>query len=384
MSTSRIDDAPSRLDPVLECEPGEARRVLAEKTFRSAIAFERKRSDRSREPFLLMLVTAGANEHKTSDSRLLEKIAPVLLQSTRETDMVGWYKDRSSVGALFTGLALDDRDLIRSTILGRLSSILENQLSVQEFNRIHISFHFFPDDWTGDRSGGSTDRVLYPDIIHPGTRRQSRLMMKRAIDVLGSALTLIVCFPLFLVIALAIKLTSKGPVFFRQTRVGQYGRQFVLYKFRTMYVNSDQSVHREYVTRLIANQAERKPAAGQGDGVYKLTNDTRITRVGRILRRSSLDELAQILNVLKGDMSLVGPRPAIPYELEAYQSWHRRRVLEAKPGVTGLWQVTGRSLVRFDEMVRLDLRYAVSWSLWLDLKILLLTPLAVLRGAGAY
>jgi lipopolysaccharide/colanic/teichoic acid biosynthesis glycosyltransferase len=384
VSTSRIDDPPTRLDPVLECEPGEARRVLAEKTFRSAIAFERKRTERSREPFLLMLVTAGANGHKASDSRLLEKIAPVLLQSTRETDMVGWYKDRSSVGALFTGLALDDREMIRSTILGRLSSILENQLPLEEFNRIHISFHFFPDDWTGDRSGGSTDRVLYPDIIHPGSRRQSRLMMKRAIDVLGSALTLIVCFPLFLVIALAIKLTSKGPVFFRQTRVGQYGRQFVLYKFRTMYVNSDPSVHREYVTRLIANQAERKPAEGQGRGVYKLTNDSRITRVGRILRRSSLDELPQILNVLKGDMSLVGPRPAIPYELEAYQTWHRRRVLEAKPGVTGLWQVTGRGLVRFDEMVRLDLRYAVSWSLWLDLKILLLTPLAVLRGAGAY
>ena len=170
----------------------------------------------------------------------------------------------------------------------------------------------------------------------------------------------------------------------RQTRVGQFGRHFVLYKFRTMHVNSDQAVHREYVTKLIANQAERKPAEGQGDGVYKLTNDKRITRVGRLLRRSSLDELPQILNVLKGDMSLVGPRPAIPYELEAYQTWHRRRVLEAKPGVTGLWQVTGRSLVRFDEMVRLDLRYAVSWSLWLDMKILLLTPRAVFRGAGAY
>ncbi len=384
MSTPRIDDAPCTVDPVRECEPGEARRVLAEKTFRSAISFERKRTERSREPFLLMLVTAGANEPNAADSRLLEKIAPVLLQATRETDIVGWHKDRSSVGALFTGLALDDRQLIRSTILGRLSSILENQLPVGEFNRIQISFHFFPDDWTGNRSGGSSDRVLYPDLTNPGTRRQSRLLMKRAIDLLGSALTLIVCCPLFLVIALAIKLTSKGPVFFRQTRVGQYGRQFVLYKFRTMYVNSDPSVHREYVTRLIANQAERKSADGQGDGVYKLTNDTRITRVGKLLRRSSLDELPQILNVLIGDMSLVGPRPAIPYELEAYQTWHRRRVLEAKPGVTGLWQVTGRSLVRFDEMVRLDLRYAVSWSLWLDLKILLLTPAAVLRGAGAY
>jgi lipopolysaccharide/colanic/teichoic acid biosynthesis glycosyltransferase len=157
-----------------------------------------------------------------------------------------------------------------------------------------------------------------------------------------------------------------------------------LFKFRSMYTNSDQGIHREYVTQLIANQAERKPAGEQGGGVFKLTNDPRITRVGRMLRRSSLDELPQILNVLKGDMSLVGPRPPIPYELSAYQTWHRRRVLEARPGVTGLWQVTGRSQVRFDEMVRLDLRYATTWTLWLDLKILLRTPLAVFRGAGAF
>ena len=384
MSTRRIQDAPSTVDPVLDCGPGEARRILAEKTFRSAIAFERKRTERSREPFLLMMVSAGPNEEQAAGSGLLEQIAVVLLQATRETDVVGWYKDRNAVGALFTGLALDDRQLIRTTILGRLSSILENELPVEEFNRIRISFHFFPDEWNGDRSGGSSDRVLYPDLTNPGTGRQSGLMMKRLIDVLGSVLILIGCLPLYLAMALAIKLTSKGPVLFRQTRVGQFGRHFVLYKFRTMHVNSDQAVHREYVTKLIANQAERKPAEGQGDGVYKLTNDKRITRVGRLLRRSSLDELPQILNVLKGDMSLVGPRPAIPYELEAYQTWHRRRVLEAKPGVTGLWQVTGRSLVRFDEMVRLDLRYAVSWSLWLDMKILLLTPRAVFRGAGAY
>jgi len=118
--------------------------------------------------------------------------------------------------------------------------------------------------------------------------------------------------------------------------------------------------------------------------VYKLTNDRRITAVGKYLRRTSLDELPQIFNVFLGEMSLVGPRPAIPYELAAYQTWHRRRILEAKPGITGLWQVTGRSLVKFDDMVRLDLRYATSWSLWLDLIILLRTPAAVLRGAGAY
>jgi lipopolysaccharide/colanic/teichoic acid biosynthesis glycosyltransferase len=151
-----------------------------------------------------------------------------------------------------------------------------------------------------------------------------------------------------------------------------------------MYVNNDHLVHQKFVTEMIANDAERQPASKNDDGVFKLKNDTRITRVGRFLRRTSLDELPQLLNVLKGDMSLVGPRPAIPYELAAYQTWHRRRVLEARPGITGVWQVTGRSRVRFDEMVRMDLRYAMAWSPWLDLKILLRTPLAVIRGTGAY
>jgi lipopolysaccharide/colanic/teichoic acid biosynthesis glycosyltransferase len=118
--------------------------------------------------------------------------------------------------------------------------------------------------------------------------------------------------------------------------------------------------------------------------VYKITNDKRITPIGKFLRRTSLDELPQFLNVLWGDMSLVGPRPPIPYELAAYQTWHRRRLLDVKPGITGLWQVTGRSTVKFDEMVRLDLRYATSWTPWLDLRILLQTPLAVIKGSGAY
>jgi lipopolysaccharide/colanic/teichoic acid biosynthesis glycosyltransferase len=115
-----------------------------------------------------------------------------------------------------------------------------------------------------------------------------------------------------------------------------------------------------------------------------MKNDSRVTRVGKFLRRSSLDELPQLLNVFTGEMSLVGPRPAIPYELAAYQTWHRRRVLEAKPGITGIWQVAGRSRVQFDDMVRMDLRYAMAWTPWLDLKILLRTPLAVIRGSGAY
>jgi lipopolysaccharide/colanic/teichoic acid biosynthesis glycosyltransferase len=184
-----------------------------------------------------------------------------------------------------------------------------------------------------------------------------------------------------LIIAAMVKASSKGPVLFKQHRVGQYGRRFTFLKFRSMRTDNDSSVHREYVTKLIAGEAERVQASANGTGVYKLANDNRITPIGMLLRKTSLDELPQIFNVLKGDMSLVGPRPPIPYELAAYQTWHRRRVLEVKPGITGLWQVTGRSRVKFDDMVRLDLRYATSWSPWLDLKILLRTPGAVIKGA---
>jgi lipopolysaccharide/colanic/teichoic acid biosynthesis glycosyltransferase len=200
-------------------------------------------------------------------------------------------------------------------------------------------------------------------------------------DIFGSALLLILCAPLLAIIAAAVKVSSRGPVLFKQDRIGQYGRRFTFLKFRSMRADNDPSVHKEYVTKLIAGEAERMPAQGEGNGVYKLAQDTRITRIGRFLRKTSLDELPQFVNVLRGDMSLVGPRPPIPYELAAYQTWHRRRLLEVKPGITGLWQVTGRSRVKFDDMVRLDLRYAMSWSPWLDVKILARTPGAVVKGA---
>jgi lipopolysaccharide/colanic/teichoic acid biosynthesis glycosyltransferase len=151
-----------------------------------------------------------------------------------------------------------------------------------------------------------------------------------------------------------------------------------------MYVDNDCGVHKEFVMRLIASHPVSKGQSESERSVYKLTNDKRITRVGRILRRTSLDELPQFLNVLMGDMSLVGPRPPIPYELAAYQTWHRHRLLGVKPGITGLWQVLGRSSIRFDEMVRLDLRYASTWTPWLDFRILLRTPKAVIKGTGAY
>jgi len=151
-----------------------------------------------------------------------------------------------------------------------------------------------------------------------------------------------------------------------------------------MHVDCDATVHKEFVTKLISSNNGNQNGTGNGSNVYKLTNDPRITRVGKFIRRTSLDELPQFFNVIKGDMSLVGPRPPIPYELAAYQTWHRRRLLGVKPGITGLWQVMGRSSVEFDDMVRLDLRYASTWTPWLDFKILMRTPLAVIRGSGAY
>jgi len=148
-------------------------------------------------------------------------------------------------------------------------------------------------------------------------------------------------------------------------------------------MENDAAAHKNYVRQLIAGEAERHAANGNGEGVYKLAGDPRITRVGSLLRRTSMDELPQLINVLRGDMSLVGPRPPIDYEVDEYDAWHLRRLLEAKPGLTGLWQVSGRSRVSFDDMVRLDLRYAKTWSPWLDLKILLQTPKAVIAGDGA-
>jgi lipopolysaccharide/colanic/teichoic acid biosynthesis glycosyltransferase len=348
------------------------------------IAVERKRTERSRKPFLLMLLDAGNPQNSTKNGRALNSIVPVLLSSIRETDVVGWYTDGVTIGAIFTGLLAEDKTSILSTILTRVSTTLRDKLTFEQFSQISIAFHFYPDDWDHDGSGRPSNPALYPDLSSRDNQRKSMLGMKRLMDIIGSALALLLCTPLFLVMAFAIKVSSKGPVLFRQQRVGRHGRCFSFLKFRSMHIGNDPTIHREYVTKLIAGRAEREGSNRNGEGVYKLTNDRRVTRLGKILRRTSLDELPQLLNVLEGHMSLVGPRPAIPYEVAAYETWHRRRVLEVKPGITGSWQVNGRSRVKFDEMVRLDLQYARSWSPWMDINILLRTPAAVLRGGGAH
>ena len=382
MRSLRIDNIPAADNPFFDAVSLGEREILNEKNFKRTIAVERKRSERSQEPFLLMLVDVGSNPDSKESQQVLDRMMPVLTGCCRDTDVIGWYRERGTVGVMFTALMLTDKDLILTTILNRISSMLRDELTFDQFNQVNLSFHFFPDDWDQAGPKGPTNITLYPDLMNPSDRKRTLLLVKRSIDMMVSAIGLALLSPVLLTIAVAIKLTSRGPVLFRQERVGQYGRLFTVLKFRSMYTQSDNSVHKDYVMKLIRNEAH--PTNAEGTGVYKLTNDRRITPLGKFLRRVSLDELPQIFNVLWGDMSLVGPRPAIPYELAAYQIWHRRRILEAKPGITGLWQVTSRSTVKFDEMVRLDLRYATSWSLWLDLKILLMTPAAVIKGSGAY
>lgn len=378
MSSFRVKKSAISTNPFSFSGNTETPGLLSAEVFRHKISVERKRTERTGEPFLLVLVVRTA-ESKTD---LLQRAAQLLLEAGRETDSAGWYSEDTVAGMLFTGLPGSARGPLLETIMARLDRVFHRGLPAVEIADLTLSFHFFPDDWQAEGATEAGNAVLYPDLHDLEHRRQALLVLKRAIDIAGSAAGLLVLCPLLLVLAATIKLTSPGPVLFRQQRVGQYGRSFDFLKFRSMRTGNDPKIHQHYVQRLIAHPED--PSLRGKDGTYKITSDPRITRIGRFLRRTSLDELPQLWNVLCGSMSLVGPRPAISYELEAYQTWHRRRLLEAKPGMTGLWQVEGRSRVSFDEMVRLDLRYAMQWSPWLDLKILWRTPLAVLRGKGAY
>ncbi|MDD5542162.1 MAG: sugar transferase [Acidobacteriia bacterium] len=219
------------------------------------------------------------------------------------------------------------------------------------------------------------------DLGEPGIYGWRR-SLKRIFDTVAASTVLFLLSPILLLLAAAIKLDSEGPVFYKQQRVGENGRLFYMLKFRSMKSGSDPEPHKKRVAHLIEQNAGIDPEAAPSERTLKLVNDPRVTRVGRFIRKTSLDELAQLINVLRGEMSLVGPRPAISYEVELYKDWHRRR-FEAIPGMTGMWQVKGRNRVSFDEMVRMDLDYIQNQSIWLDIKILLLTPMAVLTGRGA-
>lgn len=357
-------------------------RVFREEIFRNLLVLERRRAQRSRKPFVLMLLQT-ANE-KGSMENLRNEVLDCLGCSVRETDLIGWYTENSICGIIFTEVSLSGEVPITETLKAKIFASLEMYLGKDKISDIAISAHLFPDDSDREPPDPIADSKLYPDIERLGLRKRVALAVKRAIDVVASAGILLLMSPVLALIALLIKVTSEGPVLFRQERLGMRGARFNCLKFRTMYNDCDSRIHQEYVHQFIIGKTQPDEKGSPTSGLYKIKEDHRVTPIGRFLRKASLDEFPQLWNVLRGEMSLVGPRPPLLYEFKAYDVWHRRRVLEVKPGVTGLWQVSGRSRMRFEEMVRLDLQYAQSWSLWLDVKILAATPLAVCSGEGAY
>ena len=388
-SFSRIE-LPGQTEPELKIprsnsfrpsEVGHHEDVLAENVFHSMLTLERRRAERSRKPFVLMLL--DANLEKGIAEEILRQAVDIVVASKRETDLVGWYKQGAILGIIFTEVSLDGEIPITETLRAKIETAFVKHLGRDRAAMIAISVHIFPESWDRDGSGWIADSKLYPDLKRKSSRKRLPLVIKRVIDIVGSAALLLVLSPFLTLIMALIKLTSKGPVIYKQERLGRFGARFKCLKFRTMYSNNDPKIHQEYVQKFIAGKDGLNNSEGSDKPVYKLVKDPRITFIGALLRKTSLDELPQFWNVLRGDMSLVGPRPPVPYEFEVYDIWHRRRVLEVKPGVTGLWQVSGRNRTRFDEMVRLDLRYCQTWSIWLDLKILLATPKAVFNGGGA-
>jgi len=348
------------------------------------LALERRRAERSRQPFVLMLLDTSAVDTDQRGSALFEQLASVVAGAIRESDLIGWYEEDAVLAVIFTELSTHENNSVTEILSTKVVDALQENVEQSIARKLTLSVHMFPENW----DSGSADRVadikLYPDVSEVVTNQRFSKIVKRAMDIVGSLLLMLILAPVLAAIAIAIKLTSKGPVIFRQERLGQFGNTFQCLKFRTMYRDNDPKIHREYVRSFIAGKVKEINGSEAGTVAYKIKNDPRVTPLGRFLRRTSLDEFPQFWNVLRGEMSLVGPRPPLRYEFEAYDFWHRRRVLEVKPGVTGLWQVVGRSRTSFDDMVRMDLRYCQRWSLWLDLKILLATPMAVFTGHGAY
>jgi lipopolysaccharide/colanic/teichoic acid biosynthesis glycosyltransferase len=362
------------------CDYGHCR-LMAEAWFTSALSLERKRAERSRKPFVLVLMNMeGIEALNGNKDGVVHQVASAVASLTRETDITGWYRNGSVLGTIFTELG-SSQTLSSSVacIASKIGSALKTYVGHEESTKIDVSCHVFPEEWTETKPGSRIDCKFYPDLQTHGKPRWLHSTGKRMVDIVLSSLALLILLPLFLLIVAVVRSTSKGPALFRQERIGLFGKHFTLLKFRSMQLSNQSTIHEQYVHRLI-----RGDPGMPDSGVFKIQSDPRVTPVGRFLRKTSMDELPQFWNVLIGEMSLVGPRPPVPYEVEVYDTWHRRRVLEAKPGITGLWQVTGRSRTCFDDMVRLDLRYTQSSSLWLDLKILLQTPRVVVAGDGAY
>ena len=353
------------------------REIHSQEQFRLRIAQEWRRSERSGRPALLVLFD-GLQLSSERRSDFLNIVCSVF----RDTDVLGWFQGEVTFGVIFLELGDTDIEEAREAILRKVQKLVFVRTNL--FTKgIGITTYVLPPYVkAGQDNGRSTEfaELLRMDQPEGGWVTPA---VKRIADICGSFILLALMLPILLAISACIRLTSRGPALFRQTRAGLGGRPFLLYKFRTMRIDCDPTLHQDYVKQFIAGKAE-KNLNESGEAVYKLTKDPRVTRIGRFLRRTSLDELPQLWNVLRGDMSLVGPRPPLPYEVEEYSLWHRRRVYQLKPGLTGLWQVRGRSRCSFDEMIRMDLQHGRQDSLALYFKVLFETPKAVFYGSGAH
>jgi len=330
---------------------------------------EKRRSDRSKCPLSVALFRFGTK--KAGEHHSIDRLLDILCVNKRETDIVGYLNDEV-VAVLLTDTSEQGTQRFVQKIVDRSDGLDFSTVAETYPGRLFESL-------AGEDN--ACHGIASFVVDSPPVSRGPAQFVKRSIDFIGAAFALFVVSPLMLVIAVAIAANSRGPVIFRQIRLGRGGRPFVFYKFRSMYCDADERIHREYVTGLIAGNKRDRKAGNSARPWSKLESDRRITGVGRFLRKTCLDEVPQLFNVLKGDMGLVGPRPPLPYEAAAYESWHLRRVLEITPGITGLWQVEGGSAT-FDDMVRMDLRYVRTWSLGLDLKILFKTVMIVLRKNG--
>lgn len=327
---------------------------------------EKRRAERSKAPLSMVLYRIGGAT--TESARQAEQLVELLYRQKRVTDFIG------HVGDDMVAVLCPDTD--GAGVKGFMQKIDSKADSLP----VAAVAATYPDVlFDSIANGTSTPREIQPFIAaEPTDRRNRTYPLKRLLDISGALVALCLLAPLMLAVAIAVAVSSRGPIIFKQTRVGKGGFPFTFYKFRSMRTDSDDHIHRDFVTKLIGSGDASGPEAA-----FKLKVDPRFTPVGRFIRKTSIDELPQLFNVLKGDMSLVGPRPPIPYEAAQYQTWHLRRMLSVNPGMTGLWQVEGRSRVPFNEMVRMDLRYIRHCSLGLDLRILAKTVPVVLSCDGA-
>ena len=362
-------------DGVFDTEFG----FYSEEHFQEMMAVERKRSERSEKRIILLMIDIHKIFNALPRNEIARKCAQALRHATREIDVRGWYKSNHTIGIIYTEVKAAGKESILQKNQETLLRVFGRELAAS----ISIACIGFPEDCAeiAARNNAITSRFYSPDAAAAASSFVAivSLAAKRLTDIAGSAALLLLLSPLFIVIGVAIKVFSRGPVFFKQQRLGRGGQPFTFIKFRSMYVNSDSSIHRDYIMSLI--KGNRTAEDKKKTIIYKIQKDPRVTPIGRILRKTSLDELPQLFNVFIGNMSLVGPRPAIPYEAENYHLWHRRRIFEVKPGITGFWQVEGRSTTAFDTMVRMDLHYIRNRSLLWDMKLILKTPLAMFKGA---